>query len=57
MHVCINNAQEFDGIDAGALPDEMVSWRKQISNSSSIKVFGDATILFPILVAEKFAKK
>ncbi|MBU4299707.1 MAG: deoxyhypusine synthase [Nanoarchaeota archaeon] len=54
--VYINNAQEFDGSDAGAMPDEAVSWGKLISDSSSIKVFGDATILFPILVAETFAK-
>ena len=54
--VYINNAQEFDGSDAGALPDEAVSWGKIIPNAESIKVFGDATILFPILVAESFAK-
>ncbi len=54
--VYINNAQEFDGSDAGALPDEAVSWGKIISKSQSVKVFGDATILFPLLVAETFAK-
>ncbi len=53
--VYINNAQEFDGSDAGALPDEAVSWGKILPNSESVKVFGDATILFPILVAESFA--
>lgn len=55
--VYINNAQEFDGSDAGALPDEAVSWGKILPNAESVKVFGDATILFPILVAESFAKK
>lgn len=53
--VYINNSQEFDGSDAGALPEEAVSWGKIIPNSKSVKVFGDATILFPILVAETFA--
>jgi len=55
--VYINNAQEFDGSDAGALPEEAVSWGKLTSESSRVKVFGDATILFPIVVAETFAKK
>ncbi len=55
--VYINNAQEFDGSDAGALPEEAVSWGKILPEAESVKVFGDATILFPILVAESFAKK
>ena len=55
--VYINNSQEFDGSDAGALPDEAVSWGKITPNAESVKVFGDATILFPLLVSESFAKK
>jgi deoxyhypusine synthase len=54
--VYINNSQEFDGSDAGALPDEAVSWGKILPKAESVKVFGDATILFPLLVAEAFAK-
>lgn len=54
--VYINNAQEFDGSDAGALPEEAVSWGKIIPNAESVKVYGDATILFPLLVAKSFAK-
>ena len=54
--VYINNSQEFDGSDAGALPEEAVSWGKIIPKARSVKVFGDATILFPLLVAESFAK-
>lgn len=54
--VYINNAAEFDGSDAGALPDEAVSWGKIIPGAKSVKVFGDATLLFPILVAESFAR-
>jgi deoxyhypusine synthase len=53
--VYINNAQEFDGSDAGALPEEAISWGKLKPECESIKVYGDATILFPILVAETFA--
>ena len=54
--VYINTEPEFNGSDSGALPEEAVSWGKLGSESQRIKVFGDATILFPILVAETFAK-
>lgn len=55
--VYINTAQEFDGSDAGALPEEAVSWGKILPYGESVKVFADATIVFPLLVAESFAKK
>ena len=55
--VYINTSQEYDGSDAGTLPSEAVSWGKIVSGGESVKVFGDATILFPILVAESFAKE
>ncbi|NCO11248.1 deoxyhypusine synthase [Candidatus Pacearchaeota archaeon CG_4_9_14_0_2_um_filter_39_13] len=54
--VYINTALEFDASDSGALPEEAVSWGKIRKNAKSMKVFGDATILFPILVAESFAR-
>lgn len=54
--VYINTSQEFDGSDAGAMPSEAVSWGKILPNAQSVKVFTDATIVFPILVAESFAK-
>jgi deoxyhypusine synthase len=53
--VYVNNAGEFDGSDAGAMPDEAVSWGKIRKDAESVKVFGDATILFPIIVGECFA--
>ena len=49
--VYINSASEFDGSDSGARPDEAVSWGKIKPNALSAKVVGDATILFPLLVA------
>jgi deoxyhypusine synthase len=55
--VYINNAAEFDGSDAGARPDEAVSWGKIQPKAKSIKVFGDVTILFPLVVAGAFLKK
>ena len=54
--VYINTGQEFDGSDAGARPDEAVSWGKIKEGAVSVKVVGDATILFPILVANTFAQ-
>ena len=54
--VYINNAQEFDGSDAGALPEEAISWGKLLPKAKTIKVFGDSTILFPLIIAETFAK-
>lgn len=54
--VYINTAPEYDGSDSGALPEEAVSWGKILPGARSVKVFGDATILFPLLVAESFTK-
>ena len=54
--VYINNSQEFDGSDAGARPDEAVSWGKILPEARSVKVFGDATILFPLIVAKSFCR-
>jgi deoxyhypusine synthase len=55
--VYINTAQEFDASDSGARPDEAVSWGKIGLNAKSVKVFGDATILFPLIVAKSFIEK
>ncbi len=55
--VYINSSMEYDGSDSGAMPDEAVSWGKIKGDAKSVKVFGDATILFPILVARSFAKE
>ncbi len=52
--VYINTSQEYDGSDSGAMPDEAVSWGKLTKNGESIKVFGDAAILFPLIVAKCF---
>ena len=54
--VYINTSQEYDGSDSGALPEEAISWGKIEGKAESVKVFGDATILFPILVGKSFAK-
>jgi deoxyhypusine synthase len=53
--VYINTSQEFDASDSGARPDEAVSWGKISQTAKSVKVHGDATIIFPLIVAECFA--
>lgn len=82
--VYINTAQEFDGSDSGARPDEAVSWGKirvdaqpvkvratgagaqglpacspgsHGSPLSPLQVYADASLVFPLLVAETFAQK
>ena len=54
--VYINTAQEFDGSDAGARPDEAVSWGKIKVNAKSVKIYAEVTLVFPIIVAETFAR-
>jgi deoxyhypusine synthase len=54
--VYINSAPEYDGSDTGALPEEAISWGKISKNSENVKVYGDASILFPLIVAKTFAK-
>nr|CEO86980.2 homospermidine synthase [Crotalaria spectabilis] len=55
--VYINTAQEFDGSDSGARPDEAISWGKIRESAKTSKVHCDATIAFPLLVAETFAPR
>jgi len=54
--VYINTAQEFDGSDAGARPDEAVSWGKIKVGADHVKVYVEATACFPLIVAATFAK-
>jgi len=54
--VFINTGQEFDGSDSGASPDEAISWGKVKLDSRPVKICADATIVFPLLVSQTFAK-
>lgn len=54
--VYLNTAQEFDGSDSGARPDEAISWGKIKPDAKPVKVCGDATILFPLLLSQTFVK-
>jgi len=52
--VYVNTAAEFDASDSGARPDEAVSWGKLLPDACVIKVFADATIVLPLIVAGAF---
>ena len=54
--VYINTGHEFDGSDGGASPDEAISWGKIRINANPVKVCADATIVFPLIVSQTFAK-
>jgi len=54
--VYLNTAQEFDGSDAGAKPEEAKSWGKIKMDATPVKIYGEASIIFPLLVAQTFAK-
>ncbi|KAK4877350.1 hypothetical protein RN001_009856 [Aquatica leii] len=54
--VFINTASEFDGSDAGARPDEAKSWGKIKKDANPVKVFAEASLVFPLIVGQTFAK-
>ncbi|KAL4219307.1 hypothetical protein ACF0H5_021886 [Mactra antiquata] len=55
--VYLNTASEFDGSDSGASPDEAVSWGKIKKTAQPVKICAEATLVFPLLVAETFARR
>ena len=40
-----------------ARPDEAISWGKIRIDAKPVKVYGEASMLFPLLVAQTFAKR
>ncbi|KAJ3225869.1 Deoxyhypusine synthase [Clydaea vesicula] len=54
--VYVSTAQEFDGCDSGASPDEAISWGKIKLDGEAVKVFSDASLVFPLIVSETFVK-
>ena len=49
-------AGEGDGSLSGARPKEAKSWGKLKEEANSVTVEGDATIIFPLIVASAFKK-
>ncbi len=54
--VYVNTALEFDGSDSGARPDEAVSWGKIAPGAVSVKVYSEASIVWPIIMGESFVR-
>ncbi len=52
--IYINTGYEQEGSNAGANPEEAKSWGKASLDDNNVKVWGEASILFPILVAAGF---
>ncbi|SVC14174.1 uncharacterized protein METZ01_LOCUS267028 [marine metagenome] len=48
--VYMNTAQEFDGSDGGARPEEALSWGKLRLDSQFVKVYLEATLGLPLLL-------
>merc|ERR1719229_1583079 len=55
--VYVNTAQEFDGSDSGARPDEAVSWGKIRVDAKPVKVYAEATLVLPLIIAKTFAAR
>lgn len=54
--VYINTSPEYDGSDSGALPEEAISWGKILPEAKTVKVYSEASLIFPLIVAKTFAK-
>lgn len=54
--VFVNTGQPFDASDSGAKPNEAFSWAKIRLDSTPVKIYGEASLIFPLLVAQTFAK-
>lgn len=54
--VYLNTASEYDGSDSGARCDEAVSWGKIKQSATPVKIYGEASIILPLLIAQTFAK-
>ncbi len=51
--VYVNSSIEDDGSNSGAAPEEALSWGKA-GSGQHVKIWGDATIIFPLIVAGAF---
>jgi deoxyhypusine synthase len=54
--IFINTGLFEDGSDSGAKASEALTWGKLRLNAKYSKIFGEASMIFPLMVAETFAK-
>ncbi len=52
--VCICTGTEYDGSVGGAKPEESKAWGKIKADVNAVQIEGDATIIFPLVVAGAF---
>lgn len=52
--IYINTGHEDEGSNAGANPEEAKSWGKTAPGKNNVKVWSEATLAFPMLVAAAF---
>ena len=48
--VYVTTAQEFDGSLSGAKLEEAISWKKIREDAEFVNVYGDATVILPLLI-------
>jgi deoxyhypusine synthase len=53
--IYITTAQEYDASDSGGNAQEAMSWTKIKINAPNVKIYAEASIVFPLLVAGSFA--
>ncbi len=49
--VYVTTAQEYDGSLSGAKLEEAISWKKVRDDAKFVNIYGDATVILPILLA------
>ncbi len=54
--VFINTGVMYDGSDSGATPSEAISWGKIKIGGEYTKVYCEASLVFPVIVAQTFVK-
>ena len=54
--ILINNGSPHDGSDSGASWDQEILWKKVKEDAKKVKVFAEVSLVFPLIVAESFAK-
>lgn len=55
--VYISTATEYDASDSGGNQQEAMTWAKLKVNAPNVKIRAEATLVFPLMVAQTFAKK
>lgn len=55
--VIVNTAIEYDGSDAGASLSEAYSWGKVKPGRTAVKIYGEASVVFPLVAYGAFKSK